>query len=372
MIKSVFGLGRNSDARQCVLEAVRDIKSPKLIFFFSGEEHFSQYSEILNELYPDTVCIGCSAYKTWNTLEVANDALNVMAIEDGITCAAGVIEKADNYALGYADNVRDACDKIGISDNTVCVEFTVPRKFAEEYSIMTLNSVLLNKGIPVIGCTAACIHEDTGTTAEGLVSLNGEIYREGCVFVLIHNVNGKIVLRSENIYEPLTGKEFTVTKANDLTRTIMRLDNRAASDVYAEELCVPREEIASNFFHYPMGQQLADKSFITAISGEGSNGSMKFHARVHEGAKMMVMAEGDYKAITRRTIMELKRKVENPSLVLMFHCVARTILFEENGYINEYQKLLAKSFSNFIGISCLGEQMGTKNFNHTNLLAIFE
>ncbi len=372
MIKSIFGHGRNSDARQCVLEAAADIKSPKLIFFFSGEDHFSEYSDIIHELFPDTTCIGSTVYNAWTSFGVENDVLNIVAIEDGITCSAGVIEKANNFALTYADNVKKCCESIATSENTVCLEFTVPRKLAEEYAIMTLNSVLLRKEIPVIGGTAACVGEFGNESADGLVSLNGVVYQDGCVFVLIHNENGAILLSRENIYEPLTGKEFTVTKANSISRTIMRLDDQPAADIYARELGISRQEIDSRFVHFPFGRELGGELYLNTPYAEGSNGSLKFHARVHEGTNMMVMTEGDYKAITRRTIKQVKSEIPNPSLVFMIHCVARTILFETNGYINEYQKLLTDAFPGFIGVSCLGEQMGTKNFNQTMLLVVFE
>ncbi len=372
MIKSVFGHGRNTDVRQCVLDAAADIRSPKLLFFFSGEDHFPEYTNIIHELFPDVICIGSTVYNALTSFGVENDALNVVSIEDGITCSAGVIEKANNFALSYADNVKKCCESIGTSENTVCLEFTVPRKLAEEYAIMTLNSVLLRKEIPVIGGTAACVREFNGESADGLVSLNGVIYKDGCVFALIHNENGRILLSRENIYEPLTGNEFTVTKANSISRTIMRLDDRPAADVYAQELGIPRQEITSRFVHFPMGRQLGGEPYLNTPYAEGSNGSLKFHARVHEGTNVMVMKEGDYKRITRETIVKVKRQIEDPSLVFMIHCVARTVLFEKNGYINEYQKLLCDAFPAFIGVSCLGEQMGTKNFNQTMLLVVFE
>lgn len=372
MIKSVFGHGQNSDVRQCVLDAVADINSPKLLFYFSGEEYFPEYTDIIHELFPNAICIGCTVYSAWTSFGVENDALNVLAIEDGITCSAGVIEKADNFALSYADNVKKCCESIGTSENTVCLEFTVPHKLAEEYSIMALNSVLLRKEIPVIGGTASCVREFDEEQAVGLVALNGVIYKDGCVFALIHNENGRILLRKENIYEPLTGNEYTVTKANSISRTIMRLDDCPAADIYARELGISRGEISSRYVNFPIGRRLGGELYLNALYAEGSNGSLKLHTRIHEGTNIMVMREGDYKRITHETIENVKRGTANPSLVFMIHCVARTVLFEENGYINEYQKLLCSAFPRFIGVSCLGEQMGTKNLNQTMLLVIFE
>lgn len=373
MIKSTFGVGKNrEDAKACVMEAVKDFKDPKMIIFFSGEKHFCEYSKILHELYPKAVCMGSSTYRTWNNHETAKDQLDVVAIEDGITCSARVIEKADSFALSYADQVKSCLDEIGENENTLCLEFTVPYKRCEEFALMALNSILLRNEIPIIGGTASNIGADRDESDEAYVSLNGEIYPEGCVFALIHNLGGRIVLKRENIYEPLTGKEFLVTKANNQTRTIMTYDNLPATEAYASELNVPVEDISKYFFSHPMGRCVGPRTLIAAIHGESSKGSLKFHSRVHEGTKMMVMKEGNFKEITRKTIEEIKEKVEKPSLVLMFHCVARTVLFERNGYIDEYQKLLAEAFPNFIGYACLGEQQWTKNFNQTMMLAVFE
>ncbi len=372
MIKSIFGIGRSKDARICVAEATKDFRNPKLVFFFSGEKRFPEYAQIISEHFPNTICIGCSSYRVWDSTGTEKDILKAVAIEEGIVCSADVIEKADNFALSNMDRVKACLDQVKTKENTICVEFTIPFKRTEEYALMTLNSVLLRNEIPVIGGTAANMEADAHTSEEAYVSLNGKIYTAGCVFVIMHNIEGAIFLYKENIYEPLTGKEFTVTKANSITRTVMTYNDQPAAEVYSQELGVPISEIKKYFFHFPVGRRVGSDLFLTAIQDEGSNRSMKHLARVYEGTKMMVMKEGDYRTITAQTIEKIKRERGNPALVLMFNCVARTILFEENGYIDEYQSMLAKAFPNFIGCSCLGEQLGTKHFNHTMMIAVFE
>lgn len=374
MIKSVFGIGRDKeDPRKCVLEAVKDFVSPKLIMFFSEAEHFEEYAAVIHELFPNAVSMGCTAYRTWGPSGVKKDVLQVMAVEEGIVCFGGVIEKADNFALNYADNVRRCVEEVGETDNTICVEFTVPLKSAEEYALMALNSVLLRKGIEIVGGSAGNkLDEDSLYSSLCLVALNGVVYPDGCVFVLIHSLSGKIYLLRENLYEPLTGKELLVTKANSETRTIMTCDDRVAAEVYASELNVPREEIKKYYFHFPMGRRIGDEIFMAAIGDDDVNGNMKYLARVHEGTSMMVMKEGDYKSITADTIKTVRERTGTPPLVIVFQCTARTILFEEKGYVEEYSKMLSDAFPNYIGFSCNGEQHNTKHFNHTLMLAVFE
>ena len=373
MIKTSFGVGKYPEnPRLCVEEAVKNFRNPKIIFFFSGEKYFREYARLINETFPKTICIGCTAYCSMDASGFEKDVLKAVAIEDGVICSAGVIEKADNLALEYSDRVRQSLKEVGETKNTVCVEFTIPFKRAEEYALMALNSVLLRNEIPVIGGTAANIEADSGASEEAYVALNGEIYPKGCVFALIHNIEGRILLCRENIYEPLTNKSLTVTKANSITRTVMTYNDMPAADVYAEELGVTKEDIPKYFFHFPMGRREGDEVYVTAIQSESSNGSLKHLARVYEGTKMMVMKEGDFRKITDRTIKGVLAEIENPSLVMVFDCVARTILFEEKNYLDEYGKKLADAFPKIVGFSCLGEQLGTKNFNHTLMLAVFE
>lgn len=372
MIKTSFGVGRiSSDARACVAEAVKDFKDPKIIFFFSGEKDFCEYARLINEAFPKSISIGCSTHDAIDCSGFEANVLKTVAIEDGVICSAGVIEKANNFALEYSDTIRRSLREVGETKNTVCIEFTRPYIRAEEYALMALNSVLLRNEIPIIGGSASNVTDDLNYE-EAYIALNGEIYPEGCVYALIHNINGRILLRRENIYDPLTGRAFVATKANSNTRTVMTYDRIPAAEVYASELNVPKENIDKYFFDYPVGRQEGEEVFLTAVLSAGLNGSLRHLARIHEGTEIMVMKEGDFRTITSETIKEVLNEIENPSLVMIFNCLARTQLFERENYTEEYSKKLANAFHNIIGFSCLGEQLDTKNFNHTMLLAVFE
>ena len=369
MIKCSVGVGRNMEnAEICVKEAVKDFIDPKFIVFFSEDSCFCEYARTIHSLFPNAVSIGCSSYRMWGTHGSEKKTLKVLAVEDGIEVFANIIPKADEFALSYADRVRDCVNRFESTENTVCVEFTVPYKNYEEYALAALNSVLLRREIPVIGGSAA--NDNTSETA--YVALNGEIYEDGCVFALIKNLGGAVRLYRENIYVPLTDRRFLTTKANGVSRTIMRLGEKTAADVYAEELGVPVSEIKNYFFYNPLGRLVDGETYVTAIYESNSNGYLKNLARIHEGTDISVMKVGDYKKITEETFAKIKRDNPNPSLVIFFNCLARTILFEDENAVEDYQKRLVEEFPNIIGFSCCGEQLGTKHFNHTALFAVFE
>lgn len=369
-MKCSYGVGKNKENDElCVKEATKNFSEPKMIVFFSGEDKFCEYARIIHSLFPNSVSIGCSAYRLWGNEGSEKDVLSVMAIEDGIEVYADVIPKADEFALSYADRVRNCLEKFNDEiENTVCVEFTVPYKNFEEYALVALNSVLLRQGIPVVGGSAA----NDNTSEKTFVVLNGGIYTDGCVFALIKNLGGAVRLYRENIYVPLTGRKYVTTKANSVSRTVMRLGNKTAAEVYARELGVPISEIRNYFPLYPLGRCVGEETYVTAIYEAGANGSLKNFARIHEGTETSVMTVGDYRKITGETLAKIKSETPNPSLVILFNCLARTVLFEQENAVEDYQQKLAEELPNFIGFSCCGEQMGTKHFNHTAIYAVFE
>lgn len=369
MIRSSFGVGTDMEnAELCVKEAVKDFVNPRLIVFFSEDNLFCEYARIIHSLFPDAVSIGCSSYRMWGDCGKGKKILAAMAVEDGIEVSAGVIPKADEFALTYADRVRNCANSFENTENTVCIEFTIPYKNYEEYALVALNSVLLRKEIPIIGGSAA----NDNTSERAYVALNGEVYVDGCVFALIKNLGGAVRLYRENIYVPLTERQFLTTKANSVSRTVMRLGDKTAAEVYAEELGVDISEIKNYFFYNPLGRRVDDETYVTAIYEAGSNGSLKNLARIHEGTDISVMKVGDFKKITEETFAKIKSENPSPSLVLFFNCLARTILFEDENADGDYQNRLVEEFPNLIGFSCCGEQLGTKHFNHTALFAVFE
>jgi hypothetical protein len=56
----------------------------------------------------------------------------------------------------------------------------------------------------------------------------------------------------------------------------------------------------------------------------------------------------------------------------MVNCLARSILFEGDGYLNEFAKTVGASVGNYIGFAGYGEQLKEQHFNQTMILAVFE
>lgn len=363
-----IGVSSNSSAESCVNEATAKFKRPKLILFFSPVEHFKEYAELIHKKFPDSISMGATTIAAFSNSGADKRALKAVGIESGITCSAGVLEDADKYPIRYVERVKKCVDDVKNDRNTICLEFTTALLCAEESVLSTLNTILWERKIPVFGGTAG----DAGTATGTMVALNGVVHERSCVFTVIHNEGGAIKIFQENIYAPISGEVYTVTKADAQNRTVMEYNHQPAVKVMAKELGVPESEVTNYFDTNPVGRIVGDNMFITANCALGKGQSITYHARIYENSKVVVLKPDDYRSIVQRTMEKIKKEVPKPSFSIMCHCLARTLLFDGEGYLTEYAKSMGNVLGNYIGFSGYGEQYGEQHVNQTLLVAVFE
>lgn len=364
-----IGKSNSSDARQCVEEATAKLKDPKLILFFSPMEHFDEYAKLLHEKYPDRITMGVTSIATFNRNGVAKNALQVMGVEKGLRCSADILEDIDKYPIRYAERVKRCVDHVRAFKNTICLEFTTSNHCAEESVLSTLNSVLLEKNIPVFGGTAG--NDASGTEKDTKVALNGVVKNNGCVFVIMHSESGPIHIYKENIYTPLNGNILTVTKADGRNRRVMEYNKEPAAKVIARELGISENEIATHLGTNPVGRLIGDQLYVTANNRRDGT-DMLYHARMNIGTRVMVMKLDDYKKIIEETKVKIQKEVPKPKFSIMCNCLSRTMLFERTGYLEEYGRQMGTVLGDYVGFSGYGEQRGEQHFNQTMIVAVFE
>lgn len=363
-----IGIGKSNDAVKNVQEATAKFQNPKLILFFSPVENFEQYTILFHEKFPDSICIGVTSIAMFNKDGADKNTLKAVGIENGISCSAGVLEDVDKYPIKYVERVKHCVEEVKTTKNTICLEFTTALLCAEESVLAVLNSVLLDKGIPVFGGTAG----DAGDMGGTKVSLNGVVREKSCVFAIIHNERGAIRIYRENIYKPLNGNLLTVTKADSQKRTVLEYNHKPAVKAYAEELGVPESQIGKYFDTHPMGRIVGDDLFITANCAVAERQGIMYHARIYDNSKVMVLEPDDYKKMIDGTMRKIKQEIPHPSFAILCHCLARTLLFDGDGYLSEYAKTMGSVLGDYIGFSGYGEQGGEQNFNQTMIVAVFE
>ena len=362
-----IGKSSKSDVNEAISESVAGLISPKLILFFSDAKRFEEYTKKIMDKFKNSIILGSTTFAGFCKDGAYKDSLLVLGIENGIECYADVLEEVNKYPLKYVDRVTDCVKKFHNTTNTVCFEISTALISCEELVLSTLNSALEGKKIPIFGGTAG----DKGNAEKTMISFNGKMHDNACVFVIIKNLGGKIKLYRENIYKPTT-HYFTATKVDVKTRVVYEYDNKPAAKVMADSLNTTVANLPKYLDSYPLGRIIGNEMYITANQAVTSNNGMAYHARVYNNSKMVLLEPDDYKSVISRTIDEIKKDTPNPSLSIMINCLARSMLFEKDGYLNEFAKKMSTGLGNYIGFAGYGEQLNEQHFNQTMVVAIFE
>lgn len=368
-MKYKIGKSDSKIAGAAIEEVTAGLATPKLIWFTSGVDEFTGYTKALRQKFPDSIIVGTTTFAAFCREGAFKDTLLVLGIEEGIECCADVLEEVNKYPLKYVERVEGCANQIGGSqgDNTICFEVTTALISCEELVLSTLNAVLLKKNIPVFGGSAG----DRGKAEHSMISLNGVVYDNACIFVLIKNLGGAIRLYRENIYKP-TRHRFQATKVDVRKRRVYEYDNKPAAEVMAQALNTTTGNLVKYLDSYPLGRVIGSDMYITANESIAENSGMSYHARVYENAEMVLLEPDNYKAVLHQTREEVKRNTPQPSLSIMVNCLARSMLFEQDDYLQVFAKEMAEALGNYVGFAGYGEQLRQQHFNQTMILAVFE
>lgn len=367
-MRCVVGQSSRPQVSACVEEVTKQFSNPNIILYFSPANQFEEYTRLLHEKFPDSICMGASVIVGITGNGAIKQGLTAMALCDGIKASAGVLADADTYPIKYVQNVKDCVKKIGAHKNTVCLEFTTAFCCAEESVLSVLNSVLMDCDIPVFGGSAGNDTKDTIT----YVGLNGQVYSNSCVFALIHNERGAIHLFRENIYKPMNDHVLVATKVDYVKRIVQEYNHEPAAKAFAKELGVAENQVSKYFDTHPMGRIFGNHMYITANCAEVEGKGISYHARIYNNSQTVVLEPDDYRRVGRETMEKIRQEVPRPSFSIMCHCLARTLLFDGEGYLQEYVKTMGNVLGDYVGFSGYGEQLRRQQLNQTMIVVVFE
>lgn len=366
MIDVNIGRGTSSNLEMALEEATKDFVNPKLIIYYTSKKNFQVFSKLLHEKYSDCIIIGCSAYKEICKHGLTNGALLAMAFESGIECYANIIEDIDKYPIKYIENVQDSISNFKNTDNTVCLEFCVGTTNSEEKVLSTINSLLSIYNIPLLGGTSA----DDGEFETTYVGLNGNIYSNACVFVLIKNLNGRIKIYKENIFKS-TEHSFIATKVDLKNRIVHELNGKPCAEVFSNALNVPINKLDSLLGSHPLGRVVGENVYISANKNILNNKSISYYSRIYKNSQVILLEPDNYREVLNSTISTILNDFKHISCSIVLNCVARTMLFEKENFAAPFAKKLG-DLGDYIGFACHGEQINENHFNQTMVICVFE
>jgi hypothetical protein len=361
----VSGKGNCQDALSEVYSQIG--AEPVGIIFCCEYDWLEEVSSALKKRYPAAQVIGTAGIFYLNADIHDNKGLMVTAITSEAAVEAGVIKHLSTAPLCDVRKLDASIRKISpSSDNTICFEFCTND---EEVMVSTVNMVLSNKKIPLIGGSVFATPQ--GKTS--YVSVNGKLYANSCAYMLIKNLNGKVHTYRENIYAPAGGPAHRATKVNLKNKELIELDHRSAADVYSQETGLDRSKIVDNVLQQPLGRLVGDDEvYISSMYEIGSGGSLINYKRINLNDTMYILKLQDYKEINRNTAATIHSDVPNPGLVLSVNCIYRYLLFSQEGYIKTFLGDVMGTVGAFPGYVGGGEQYQNQHVNQTMVCAVFE
>lgn len=348
-----------------------DGASPLLIIFTSTFGCFSRVSKMFKEAYPDTISIGSSTYINYNNKGYSTSAVSALAVYSGIELAAGVLHDIATYPMRYSSIIEDAVAKMSNTENTICFELTSAFLMCEELVQDTFKSVLEPRNIPVFGGSAGA----PDWAEVSMIALNGEVYQEACVFVMIKNLCGRIYQFQDTPFEP-TNASYIVTDVDCEDRMLYELDGRPAAETMSRALELSETELNQQINSYPLGRIEDDKLYVTQPGHIFSGGRMNLFASMYNQIKVYQLKMGDILAMWKKIRGEINEKVMNPAFMVVINCEALSAYITGNqdfeDLFGQFSDELNLCNCNYVGISGHGEQAGYEHFNQTVLMMLFE
>lgn len=371
MKRSIVAYSSGYNKEDNFIECCKRIDSeniiPKLIIFSSDYDNFWFYAKELKEKYPETISIGSTSYILFSSEGTARNGLSIMAIYSDIECSANLLFEVNRHPANYTNHINIALSQLSSTENTCCLEFTTAFSKGEELVLDTFEQKLAGKHIPIIGSSSGASADKSDT----LVGLNGNVYKNTCAFVFIHNLRGKIFLYRENIYKK-TKYQFTATDVDCEERKVYEYDNIPAADILADTLGVELENLPEEMIKHPMGRIVGENTFITECDKVFPDGSLSYFSRIYNLTKMVLLEVADFNEVWTKTANTVHAQIENPSFSIVINCMSRTKLFEQTNTFEDFRTQLSANYGNFIGFSGYGEQLNYIHLNQSMVLAVFE
>ena len=348
-------------------EQIKEVGSaPSLIIFFAEHDYFWYIATNIKKQFPTAITMGTTSYFHFNDKGSSYSGASAMAIFSGIECAEGILFEINRHPSNYIQHIRNAVGSLSTCDNTCCLEFCTAFSNGEELLMDTFEEGFEGQPITVFGSSAGVRN---GT--ETMVSLNGEVYQNSCVFCLIHNMEGRIYYYKENIFKP-TNNYFKTTDVDCDERVIYALDDKPTADVLADVLGVSLEQLPEVMRMNPLGRIVDDEVYITAENEIYPDGAISYFCRLYNRAKVVMLELDDIEEVWKKTTESVQKKIETPSFCFMVSCCRRTDLFERKKMLNSFTNMLKENYNNYLGVSGYGEQLNYQHFNQTMIIAVFE
>ncbi len=332
-------------------EAIKSLSDPSAIIFLADQKCIEWAALEIRDAFPNAVSIGCVG-QSYAGDGVYENGLLVIGYE-GAQAVAGMIGQVGEMPLASIEKLKADVAKIGGGkDNTVCVDFTTGN---DAELVTTFNIALQPKGISLVG----------GTAWEDTVAINGSVYHDACVYLLLKNNSGKIKAYKENLYDTHPdSSRHVATKVDPEIFALYELDSQPVQEVYARELGLSGKAKAEQTIRNPLGRIIGDEVYLLSLKDSIENGGYTCYKKVNPMDIITVMELKDIDSIIQETLRQIRSDFKNVQGMFSVNCIFRHLLFQQEKCEEQYLKDMS-SLGSHAGLIGLGEHFNTQHVNQT-------
>ena len=206
----------------------------------------------------------------------------------------------------------------------------------------------------------------------GRVSLNGLVYDDSSIFILLQLEKGRLQVFKENIFQPLP-QRFRVTRANAAKHILYELDGHPAAEVLSHALKVEPDLLVQELVKHPLGRiKQGNEIFICDCSAVHPDGSISTLCRIFNQTQVSLLELRPYQTVLQETLAQVNAALPRPDFSLIFNCYGRTKMFLDQGWLPNFTSQLDAGLGLYAGITSHGEELDTIHLNLTMLIVAFK
>lgn len=354
-MREIWGMSEVGNIKEAISKLTNS--KPDALILMTTEEKLADHARELAEAFPGVPSIGAVG-QSYANKKTNENGVTVVALCDGISAVANVIEELSLMPVKYIKRLEKDIQTVGAQpDNTVCFDFCTGH---DSRLVTTLNATLEKKKISLVG----------GTSNSKAVAMNGKVYEDACVYLMLKNQRGKVKVYKENIYKPMQQHRMIATKTKPEKFEIIEIDGKSAEQVYRDTLHITREQAKTQTFKNPLGRCYGNEVYLISIK-EANGSSLECYRQVNNMDILTLMELDDYKQVVKTTIEQMQKDLGKVSGILSVNCLFRFLFFSEENYWNSYLEEMC-SISDHVGLVGVGEHYNKQHVNQTMCCVVFE
>lgn len=359
------GISSHPDTAQAVAELANAIAQPApsvVIFFASSRYDLEVLAPALEQTF-DCPVLGCTSAGEFvrgkgyckGSIVAASIQSDALVVHPHLITPLSMfsLTEAGMIASSFAARVQGGCL---LPESMFALLFADGLQMMEERLISGLQGAF--GSVPVVGGSAG----DDMQFVQTSVYYGGAFHSDAALVALFETSLPFSIFQTQHFIR--SDRRLQITLASPERRTVHTIDNRRASEVYAEVIGVAESELDDALFsRHPLILRLGGRNYIRALRKAYPDGSLEFNGAIDQGLSIYLGTGNDIVANLENALYESRNDVPNPRLLIGCECAHRRLEVEASGLTDRVQKVL--DTVEHVGFHTYGEQVDGVHVNHT-------